>query len=88
MNNLIRKVTVSNAITGKNEDGTDFSKNMIYVLNSEVTVVIENKREKQKIYSIDEDNGRLLIYLTNGVENQLWRNLPINNETTIEYDIN
>lgn len=87
-NSIIRKITVANAITGKNDDGTDFSKNMIYVLGSEVTVVVDGKRIKQKIYSIDEEDGRLKIYLTVNDEVQLWRNIPLNNETSVEYDIN
>jgi len=89
MDNIIRKITVSNAITGKNEDGTDYSKNMIYTVNTVVTVVVDGKSEKHTISSIEEsEDKRVLIYLSKDEETQLWRNLPLNSETTIEYVIN
>ncbi|HEY6143746.1 MAG TPA: hypothetical protein VIV55_10080 [Flavobacterium sp.] len=75
----IRRVTV----------GLDMNNQMSYLLGAKHSVYIDEKKELRKIKLIRETDNHFLIYLEGEVvdEAQLWKKLPKNNMTTVEFII-
>lgn len=76
--NKIRKVTVGNEINNQ----------MNYVVGSMHTFFIEGERQKREIRDIIETEDHYMIYLLGeNNEVQLWKQLPKNNQTSVEFII-
>jgi hypothetical protein len=74
----IRRVTV----------GLDMNNQMSYLLGAKHSVFVEDKKELRKIQNIKETDNHFLIYLEGeNNEIQLWKKLPKNNMTTVEFII-
>jgi len=83
MSNRIRKITI-----GKEPNST-----MNYSLGSSQSVLIESKIQKRIISDMLLGKNPItekfvyFVYLTNGEETHLWKELPINDVTSLEYVI-
>jgi hypothetical protein len=81
MNNItnkIRKISV----------GLDMNNQMSYFLGSKHTFYIDGDKISREIQNILEDEEHYFIYLLGeNNEIQLWKKLPKNNLTTVEYVI-
>lgn len=76
--NKIRRVTV----------GTDMNNQMSYTVGGKHTFFVDNEKTTREVINIKETEDSYLIYLLgNDNEVQLWKKLPINNATTVEYVI-
>lgn len=76
--NKIRRVTV----------GTDLNNQMSYFLGSKHSFFIDGTRTAREIQNIMETEDHFLIYLLgDNNEIQLWKKIPKNNFTTVEYII-
>jgi len=86
MENEIRKVSVAKAILIENEDGTSVEKSLNLIVGVEHTIYIEGKKIKRRICNIEETEKHLLIYLEDDSASQLWKKLPKNDQTSIDYN--
>jgi hypothetical protein len=81
MNNIynkIRRITV----------GLDMHNQMSYYLGSKHNFFIEKEKVTREIHNILEEEDHYLVYLlAPNNEVQLWKKLPKNNLTTVEYVI-
>lgn len=76
--NKIRKITV----------GTDMKNQMVYSIDTKRMFELEDKTKVFKeIKLISEEEEHYLIYIAEDREIQLWKKLPKNNLTTVEYVI-
>jgi len=87
MSNLIRRVVVFKNFIEKLPSGQVIEKAMAYNVGSEMNIDIDGEQVKKKIYKIDETAKYLLVYLISNGEYQLWKKLPKNDMTSIEYVI-
>lgn len=85
--NEIRKVSVARAILIENEDGTTTEKSLNLIVGVEHTIYIDSQKIKRRICNIEETKNHVLIYLEDGSASQLWKKLPKNDQTSIEYKI-
>jgi hypothetical protein len=78
MSNKIRKISI----------GTELNSLMSYSLGSKHNFYVDGQKVVREIQNITETETAYLIYLL-GTENeiQLWKKLPKNNSTTVEYVI-
>lgn len=77
-NNKIRRVSV----------GLDMNNQMSYYLGSRHSFYIEGEKKTREINNIMETETHFLIYLEGeNNEIQLWKKIPKNNQTTVEYII-
>jgi len=80
-NNTVRKVSV----------GKDMSTQFHYVVGSFYTLKkkIGEKDDtiRRELTNIEETETRYVLYLADGNEVQIWKDLPKNDETTHEYDV-
>lgn len=78
MSNKIRKISV----------GLDMKNQMSYSLGSKHGFTVDKERIAKEIVNIMEDEEHYLIYLLGeNNEVQLWKKLPKNNLTTVEFVI-
>lgn len=87
MENEIRKVSVARAITIEDENGNLVEKSLNLIVGIEHTIYIDSERVKRRICNIEETEKHVLIYLEDGSASQLWKKLPKNDQTSIEYKI-
>ena len=89
--NSIRKLTLLEAIPHKNErlemTGALLPLNLVVGVDHTIYLEGENKPLKRKICLIQETENGYNIYLENGSERQLWKKMPKNKNTIIEYSI-
>jgi hypothetical protein len=77
-NNKIRRVSV----------GLDMNNQMSYYLGSRHNFYIDGDKKTREINNILETETHFLIYLEGeNNEIQLWKKIPKNNQTTVEYII-
>lgn len=61
---------------------------MRYIVDNEHKVIIGGKPEKRKISQIIEDAEHFFVYLSNAEnESMMWRKIPKNECTTVEFEI-
>lgn len=78
MSNKIRKITV----------GLEMHNQMNYILDTMHNFTVEGEKQKRQIKNILEEDDSYLIYLLGeNNEVQLWKKIPKNDLTTVEYVI-
>lgn len=77
MSNKVRKITI----------GTDITKSMNYVVGGIQKLFVDKTPIVKTISEIEEKEDCFEIYLGENGESQLWKRLPKNNETYVEYVI-
>jgi len=77
MENTIRRICI----------GADPKNQFVYFLGGEHKLLIDGKQRTVTVKEIHETEDSYLIYVTTNSEVQLWKRLPKNNTTTIEYAI-
>jgi hypothetical protein len=89
MENTVRKVTVSRAVQVPDNNGGYTERPLNLIVGVEHTIWLDDigTKVKRKISHIAETEKYLLVYLGDGSESQLWKKLPKNNDTIIEYTI-
>jgi hypothetical protein len=75
--NKIRRITV----------GLDMKNQMSYYLKGRHTIPVEDQKVTKEITLILEEEKYYLIFLGEDHENQLWKRIPKNDLTTVEYVI-
>ncbi len=76
--NKIRRVSV----------GTEMNNQMSYTVGGKHTFFVDGEKTAREVRNIQETEDAYLIYLLgNDNEVQLWKKLPKNNATTVEYVI-
>jgi hypothetical protein len=74
----IRKVTI----------GTEINTQMSYSLGSKHSFFLDGQKVSREIHNIIENENSFFIYIINPEQEvQLWKKLPKNNSTTVEYVI-
>jgi len=59
----------------------------VYVADKPRPVKIDDKREMRTITNIIENGDHYEIFLSSGVESKHWKDIPKNNNVTVEYYI-
>lgn len=77
MDNKIRKISI----------GKDIKEQFHYILNGKFPVPIDGKVVEKTISDFVENETSYDVYLRSGNEVQLWKTLPKNDITTVEYQI-
>ncbi|MBP9793779.1 MAG: hypothetical protein KBC56_07260 [Flavobacterium sp.] len=76
-NNTIRKVSI----------GKDMSSQFHYVIGSTYSLKKKDETIRRELTNIEETETRYILYVTADKETQRWKDLPKNDETTHEYDV-
>jgi hypothetical protein len=77
MQNKIRKISI----------GAEVKSQFHYILNGAFPVPIDGKISQKTISEFVETETGYEIYLKSGTEVQLWKTIPKNDITTIEFEI-
>ena len=77
MANTIRRLCV----------GLDPKNQFIYSIDGEFSVKIKDKQQRISISNIEESEKHFLVYVKVNDEVQLWKKLPKNDNTTIEFEL-
>lgn len=77
MDNTIRRLCI----------GADPKNQFVYFIGGEHQLTIDGKRRTIVVSEILQAEKHFLIYVKSGDEIQLWKRLPMNNSTTVEFAI-
>lgn len=77
MSNIIRKVSI----------GTDLEKSMNYVVGARHKIYVGDTPSFKNISAIEETESHYEIYLDSEDESSLWKKIPKNDQTAVEYVI-
>lgn len=77
MDNTIRRLCI----------GADPKNQFVYFIGGQHQLTIDDKRRTVEVVEIMESEKHFLIYINTGGETQLWKRLPKNDSTTVEFTI-